>query len=100
MIGGFQVGPFQTDFQQVQSNPVPNVVMMDWYAACALLSDQNLIPEGPLYTIRHDVPPGYVVEQDPPAGSAIQAKLAIVLTVSESQLLAVAQNGVLPLIKQ
>lgn len=41
MIGGFQVGAFQPDFQQVQGTLMPNLIGLSWYYAQQVIEEND-----------------------------------------------------------
>ena len=88
MIGGFQVGPFQTDYQQISGLIVPNLIGLDWYTASYLIQTAGFLQNAPPkeLAVQHP-PPGYVMWQDPVAGTTLTPNGVIKLTVSAAYLL-------------
>jgi hypothetical protein len=96
-FGGFQFGPFQTDYQQ-QSPVAPpgqfllaNYVGMDWYAASYQLFIAGLMQLDPPILVPRNTfqldPPGTVVAQLPVAGTFVSPGTVIQLTVITENLL-------------
>lgn len=94
-IGAFQVGPFETDFQQGFSNSVvlANYVGQDWYKASYNLFLAGLNQDAaplPFVTGKFQLaPPGQIISQIPFAGALIQAGGNVQFTVAVENLLGV-----------
>jgi beta-lactam-binding protein with PASTA domain len=101
--GGFQVGPFELDFQQILPTPVqpgqfplPNYVGLDWYVASYQIFIEGLVQGNPPYIVPIGkfqlVPPGTVVGQVPSVGTFVSRGTNIQLTVAMENLLSVTFN--------
>lgn len=103
IFGGFQVGPFQLDYQQLLSGPVipgqfplPNYVGLDWYVASYQIFIEGLIQGNPPNVVPIGafqlVAPGTVVGQIPAVGTFVSKGTNIQLTVAMENLLSVTFN--------
>ena len=103
MFGGFQVGPFQIDYQQVLpvpsipgQFPLANYVGLDWYVASYAIFVAGLVQDNPPYVVPIGkfqlVPPGTVVAQIPAVGTPVSPGTNIQLTVAMENLLSVTFN--------
>jgi beta-lactam-binding protein with PASTA domain len=101
--GGFQVGPFQLDYQQILpvpaipgQFPVPNYVGLDWYIASYQIFIEGLVQGNPPYIVPIGnftiVAPGTVVGQVPAVGTFVNKGTNIQLTVAMENLLSVTFN--------
>jgi hypothetical protein len=94
MIGAFQVGPFQLDYQQgafvppAGTSPIPDFTGIQWYAASDNIFEAGFLQTmTPLFVKNNTVAPGIVVGQLPLPGTYVPAGANIQLTVAYDKLL-------------
>jgi|SRR6266404_3184229 len=100
MLGGFQVGPFQIDYQQIVPSPalpgqfpLENYVGLDWYVASYQIFIAGLVQALPPIIVPIGVfqlePSGTVMAQLPAVGTPVSPGTVIKLTVAMENLLSV-----------
>ena len=95
MIGGFQVGPFQTDYQQqtvINGLSVPNCIGLYWYAAVELLGSVGLDTGVPQQVKNTSYPQGLVIGQNPVAGTIVPVNSFVMLVAVQKGLLSVSYD--------
>ena len=92
MIGAFQVGPFQTDYQQGAFTPpgiqLPDFTGVQWYLASDNIFEAGFVQVAiPIFVRTRLVAPGIVVGQLPLAGTFVPAGTTLQLYVASDHLL-------------
>jgi hypothetical protein len=94
-IGGFQVGPFEVNFQQnvFGFGILPNYVGLDWYLASYEIFLAGYVQQTPPVITpigrRHVYAPGTVISQQPMAGALVSPGAVVRLTVAMENLLGI-----------